>query len=645
MQPPSRRPKPGRIRVLFVAGTGRSGSTLVSNLLGSAPGIVSLGELRYLWERGLHERSRCGCGLPVPECPFWRDVIERAYPTAPADVAAVKRADRQLLRLRSFGQLRRTARAGLQSDPTAAAYGEELATVYRAIHHQTGGAVIVDSSNLPGYGLLLDQIPDIELTVLHLVRDPRGVAHSWSRTRIREDRGTGDARMGQEGIVKSALLWDVWNRVTERIWGADPQRYVRVRYEDVVADPQAALDPVMRILGRSGAELPAPHDGQIELQVCHTVAGNPMRAVAGQLPLTADDEWIRSMPWPRRALVTLMTERILVRYGYPRRAPHPAAPPPATTGRVFVEDMRGVARLRARVSRNLQWIRDEGLSRVLEEKEIDPLRNATASIGKWRYRRAAASTRGAAVPVFVVGLQRSGTNMLVRGLAAAPETEVHNENDPKAFERFKLRPLPVIQSIVANSRHSHVIFKPLCDSHRTAELLEQVSSGGKPLAVWAYRDVEGRVRSALAKFGDGNLQVLREFADGTNVTRWHVQGMSNDTADFVRSFDYDKLSPASGAALMWLVRNQLYFDLGLDERPDTFLVSYNDFLANPTQTMQALCDFLGFPYRSGLVKHVTPRSSSYREPLDIDARVAERCAALARRLDAAARRSSAPTRR
>ena len=651
MQPPSRRPEPGPIRVLYVAGTGRSGSTLVSNLLGSAHGMVSLGELRYLWERGLHEQSLCGCGHPVPECPFWREVIPRAYPDGPADVAAVKDADRQLLRLRSFRQLRRITRAGLKSDRTAAAYGEQLAKVYRAIHEQTDGAVIVDSSNLPGYGLVLEQLPGIEVTIVHLVRDPRGVAHSWSRLRIRDDRGTGDARMGREGVVKSAVLWDFWNRATERIWGADPKRYVRIRYEDVVADPQTALDPVMRLLGRTGAELPTPHDGCVELQVCHTVAGNPVRTVAGQLRLATDDEWITSMPWSRRTIVTLITDRILVRYGYSRRAPRPATTPTAPTSptaptpRVFVEDMHGVARLRAQVSRNLRWIRDEGLGRVLEEKEIDPLRNAGAAIGKWRYRRTAATTPGSAVPVFVVGLQRSGTNMLVRGLAAAPETEVHNENDAKAFERFKLRPLPVIESIIANSRHSHVIFKPLCDSHRTDELLDTISSHSKPLAVWAYRDVEGRVRSALAKFGDGNLQVLREFANGTNVTRWHVQGMSSETADFVRSFDYDHLSAASGAALMWLVRNQLYFDLGLDERPDTLLVSYNDFLADPAQTMRALCEFLGFPYRPALVKHVTPRAATYREPLAIDPRVAERCAALARRLDAASRRTGAPSRR
>jgi hypothetical protein len=152
------------------------------------------------------------------------------------------------------------------------------------------------------------------------------------------------------------------------------------------------------------------------------------------------------------------------------------------------------------------------------------------------------------------------------------------------------------------------------------------------------------VRSALAKFGDGNLQVLREFADGTNVGRWHVQRMSAETAAFVRSFDFDTLTAASGAALMWLVRNQLYFDLGLDRRPEVLLVSYNAFVAEPAETMRELCEFLGFPYRAALVKHVTPRRSTYRDALDVDPRIAQHCAALARRLDSASRRAGAATR-
>jgi hypothetical protein len=313
--------------------------------------------------------------------------------------------------------------------------------------------------------------------------------------------------------------------------------------------------------------------------------------------------------------------------------------PSATAGgadqpRVFVVDLRGLPRLTARVRRNVTWVREQGVARALEEKEIDPLRTVPARLAKRRYRRRSAGA-GHAMPVYVVGVQRSGTNMLVRGFDLAPEFEVHNENDSRAFDRFKLRSDDVIGALVAASRHDYVMFKPLCDSHRVDHLLDDIRSPRPGRAVWAYRDVDGRVRSALAKFGDGNLQVLREFASGANTTRWHTQRISAASAELVRSFDYDRLSPASGAALMWLIRNRLYFELGLDQRPDVHLVSYNAFLDHPDETMQALCRFLDFRWRPDLTRHVSRRPPTYQQPLDIDPAILDECTTLLARLDAA----------
>ncbi len=561
-----------RIRVLFVAGAGRSGSTVLSNLLGSLPGLTSVGELRYLWERGIGEHALCGCGAPVPRCPFWSAVLESAYAGTPADLAAIMAADRRFLRLRTFPELARYGGDADRLGPQAEAYAAELARVYRALADH-GAGIVVDASKLVSYAYLLRRVEGIDVYLLHLVRDPRGSAHSWSRHRSRTDRGAGPAEMVRETPFMSAVLWDVWNAAAQWGWRRTPERYVRVRYEDFVTDPAAALRPVLRMVG-SAAEVPVGEHGDVDIAVSHTVAGNPNRMRTGPTRLTPDDEWRTAMPTAHRLLVTALTAPLLRHYGYRLDA----AKEPA--GRVFVEDQRGLRRLRSQTARHVVWVREQGLGRVLEEKEIDPLRTVPVTIGKWRYRRAGPVPPGAARPVFVVGVQRSGTNMLLRGLGYAPEVEVHNENDRRAFERYKLRDGATVARVVARSRHSHVLFKPLCDSHRTDELLA-LPSATAPQAVWAYRDVDGRVRSALAKFGDGNRQVLREFACGINTTRWHVQRISPESAQFVRSFDYDAMTAESGAALMWLIRNQLFFDLGLDGRADVHLVSYNDFLADP----------------------------------------------------------------
>jgi len=295
----------------------------------------------------------------------------------------------------------------------------------------------------------------------------------------------------------------------------------------------------------------------------------------------------------------------------------------------------GGRRLARRVGRHLRWAREQGVGRLIEEDQLNPLERIPLAAAKRRWRRAHRVAPNA-VPVFVVGLQRSGTNMLVRGLERSPEFEVRNENDAEAFERFHLRPDPVIRALVERSGHAYVLFKPLIDSHRTNELLDGLGTPSPGRAIWAYRDVDGRVRSAVAKFGDSNLQALRQIAAGVTGI-WQAGGLSAERLTLIRSFDLGALTPESGAALMWFLRNQLFFDLGLDRRADVTLASYAATVDDPEAAVRRVCAFLGFPYRPELSAHVDRRAAGTRPALDLDARVRELCTELEGRLSEAYR--------
>jgi hypothetical protein len=289
-----------------------------------------------------------------------------------------------------------------------------------------------------------------------------------------------------------------------------------------------------------------------------------------------------------------------------------------------------------RVRRHVRWLRTQGLARLVEEDRLDPVDRTATMVGKWRWRVTHRSRPDGGSPVFLVGLQRSGTNMVLRGLERAPEFEVYNENHRAAFSRFRLRPDPVIRRLVDGSRHPYVLFKPLCDAHRTTELLEGLGTRRPGRALWAYRSVDGRTRSAVAKFGDANLRALRGIAAGRRDA-WEAQRLSPDSLDLIASFDWARMSATSAAALFWYVRNRLYFELGLDRRPDVLLVSYDAMLADPVAEAQRICAFLEFPYHPRLVAHVAPRAPATPGPLDVDPRVRARCEELGARLDAAHR--------
>jgi hypothetical protein len=311
----------------------------------------------------------------------------------------------------------------------------------------------------------------------------------------------------------------------------------------------------------------------------------------------------------------------------------PEPPPSAPASRES-----GPARLRRRVGRHLRWAREQGLGRLIEEDQLNPLERLPLASAKRRWRRAHRVAPNA-VPVFVVGVQRSGTNMLVRGLERSPEFEVRNENDGEAFDRFQLRPDPVIRALVERSGHRYVLFKPLIDSHRVHELLDRLGAPSPGRAIWAYREVDGRVRSSVAKFGDSNLQALRRVAAG-DTSIWQAGGLSAQRLELLRSFDLSGMSAESGAALFWWLRNQLYFDLGLDGRADVALAWYEATVADPEAAIARVCEFLDFPYRPELAAHVDRRATGARAPLALDGRVRELCDALQGRLAAAYRSAS-----
>ena len=55
---------PEPVRVLCVAATGQSGSTLLARMLGEVPGYQAVGEVGRVWDKGVDEHMNCSCGEP-----------------------------------------------------------------------------------------------------------------------------------------------------------------------------------------------------------------------------------------------------------------------------------------------------------------------------------------------------------------------------------------------------------------------------------------------------------------------------------------------------------------------------------------------------------------------------------------------------
>ena len=173
----------------------------------------------------------------------------------------------------------------------------------------------MDSSKDPADALIAAAIPEVELSVLHLTRDPRAVAFSWSRPTLYPGRPGGEL-MRRRGPLDSSLRWLVWNGVIETMLPrAVPGRYLRVAYETFVETPMESVRRILDLVGVVG-ESPVGHDREVVLSRPHCLASNPGRSTSGPVELVADDAWMAEMSGRARLAAVIPALPLMGHYGY-----------------------------------------------------------------------------------------------------------------------------------------------------------------------------------------------------------------------------------------------------------------------------------------------------------------------------------------
>lgn len=304
--------------VLFIAGLGRSGSTLVERVLGQSSGVGTLGEVLHLWERGVLRDELCGCGLPFSECPQWVGIGERAFGGWDrVDLEEVRRLGDRVDRQR---RVLKTASPVVVKPfgATVRAYADYYRRIYEAAAEVTGAGLLIDSGKHPSCALALSHDHSIDLRVLHLVRDSLGVAHSWSKSvRRPEAQNSDDELMARYSPMRSSAQWLSTN-VESELLRLRRVPVHRMRYEDFVTAPGRQLGELWSVLGLPGdaPQVPDEHGPEIVLRPNHSAAGNPMRFASGATRLRPDTSWRTAMAQRDRRQVALLTGPLRALYGY-----------------------------------------------------------------------------------------------------------------------------------------------------------------------------------------------------------------------------------------------------------------------------------------------------------------------------------------
>jgi hypothetical protein len=292
------------VRVLLVAGVAHCGSTLVGSLLGQADGAFFAGELAHT-ARALERDLDCGCGEPLRTCAVWRGIFAEAFGAGGvADGPERLRLEHRDERARAAFRHALRDRGFLPRSPELEQTLARFVATLRAIRAVTGSEVVVDSTKSPAYGRFLASSPDVDLRVLHLVRDPRATAWSWRKA---QDSTLRPAALG--------IVWDVWNPTIEALWARDAERYLRVRYEDFARQPRETSARVLAFAGLAPDAVPFT-DSAVDLAPTHSTTGNPGRFRTGRVEIHPDRAWEQVGRFRGLRAVSAVTWPVRRRYGY-----------------------------------------------------------------------------------------------------------------------------------------------------------------------------------------------------------------------------------------------------------------------------------------------------------------------------------------
>lgn len=279
------------IDIVYIAGTGRSGSTLLDRMLGQYSDIESLGEVRFLWERGIQGEYLCGCGLKVTECNQWTNILRLLEKKIEIDIPAIIDRAHELGLHKTKNQINRKAR----TFPDKYLHHKKLLiSLYDSIRTYTGKEWLVDSSKAVSYARLLSDIPDTRLHIIHLIRDPR--AYTYSLRKMVWDKGSGNMLMTNVSALHAVMDWIYVNSGIRRL-KSDCTSYVVVKYEDLIRSPKSEINRILESLSYGEpTEQIFPSENEVLLDTTHTASGNPSRLQKGRIRLRVDEAWQDKLP-------------------------------------------------------------------------------------------------------------------------------------------------------------------------------------------------------------------------------------------------------------------------------------------------------------------------------------------------------------
>lgn len=188
------------MKIIFIASYPRSGSTILDALIRKTKNsnFISIGEFFYIFEKGFKNNEKCADGVKFLEHPFWQKIFHGLNH---------KKASRELHFLKNpfifpffllIGYFNKNILFKIFPNFFNVFY-EILARVYI----ESGNRIIIDASKDPRQLFILTLFSQINIEIIHLVRDVRATSFSWKRKKVYKE----NTYFKRKSALRSSLRW------------------------------------------------------------------------------------------------------------------------------------------------------------------------------------------------------------------------------------------------------------------------------------------------------------------------------------------------------------------------------------------------------------------------------------------------------
>jgi hypothetical protein len=295
--------------VVFISGSGRSGTTIVDRILGTIPEAVTVSQLYHIIFDLYHEEVICSCGNQTGKCEFWTLVIKKLS-LSKENIKKITRIHEEINHSRYFfnilfGTLSNKKKVELKY------YLKWLETLYDTIFEITKKNIIIDSSKVPSHILLLSKINKYNISDLHIIRHPSGVVKSWQKNKYDPSK---KKFMNTHSTHKILFNWIIRNSLSNILKYLMP--YKRYNYEKIIDNPDYIFNQVLKNFKIKTNFTFNIKNKSILLESNHTLSGNPHRFHTGKINLIKDESWKKEISLFKRIYIFIFLLPLMVKYKY-----------------------------------------------------------------------------------------------------------------------------------------------------------------------------------------------------------------------------------------------------------------------------------------------------------------------------------------